>query len=88
MQTPLPGALVRAIQWARESLYARQVYLAMGFLSCRGVLHGKRDWRAVREVVNPRMENKVQEVAARHGIERRVSLKACRRLLWGLPVLP
>jgi hypothetical protein len=49
---------------------------------------GKRDWRVVREVINPRKDSKVEEVAARHGIERRVFPKACKRLLWVLLVWP
>lgn len=49
---------------------------------------GKHDWRAVREVVNPRKGAKVDEVAGRHGIAKEAFRRVCARLLWVLPVLP
>ncbi|KAL4939265.1 hypothetical protein BDV06DRAFT_231136 [Aspergillus oleicola] len=49
---------------------------------------GKREWRGVREVVNPRKQSKVAEVAGRHGIEKGKFGTVCGQLLWVFPVLP
>ncbi|KAJ0415896.1 hypothetical protein BJY00DRAFT_317362 [Aspergillus carlsbadensis] len=59
-----------------------------GFYRVAAYCVGKRDWRGVREVVNPRKGGKVQEVAGRHGIESEGFKRVCRRLLWVLPVFP
>ncbi|GKZ21541.1 hypothetical protein AbraIFM66951_006723 [Aspergillus brasiliensis] len=49
---------------------------------------GKHDWRAVREVVNPRKGAKLDEVAGRHGMDKGNFGRVGRRLLWVFPVLP
>lgn len=50
---------------------------------------GKRSHaRTAREVVNPRKDIKVREVASRHGIDPERFTLVCRRLRWVWPLLP
>ncbi|KAL4985538.1 hypothetical protein BDW68DRAFT_189613 [Aspergillus falconensis] len=80
--------------WSRTYNGLAKIYMLSKFTSRWGFYRvaaycaGKRDWRAVREVVNPRKRAKVDEVALRHGIPTRVFRRVCARLLWVLPVLP
>lgn len=80
--------------WSRAYNGLAKVYMLgrftsrWGFYRVAAYCAGKRDWRAVREVVNPRKGAKVDEVAGRHGIVREAFRRVCARLLWVLPVLP
>jgi hypothetical protein len=49
---------------------------------------GKADWKTVREVINPRKEFKLVEVAVRHGIEAHQFKRVAKRLLKVWPLLP
>ncbi|KAL4952140.1 hypothetical protein BDW69DRAFT_195896 [Aspergillus filifer] len=59
-----------------------------GFYQVAALCAGERDWRGVREVVNPRKMSKVAEVARRHVIEKEKFGRVCCWLLWVWPVLP
>ncbi|KAL4789580.1 hypothetical protein BDV19DRAFT_382979 [Aspergillus venezuelensis] len=58
------------------------------FYQVAAMCAGKREWRVVREVVNPRKMSKVAEVAGRHGIGKEKFGRVCWWLLWVWPVLP
>ncbi|KAL2205261.1 hypothetical protein CC79DRAFT_1343568 [Sarocladium strictum] len=47
-----------------------------------------RDSSSVRDVVNPRKDSKVSEVADRHGLDQHKFIRVCRRLRWVWPLLP
>ncbi|KAL4964408.1 uncharacterized protein BDV14DRAFT_200934 [Aspergillus stella-maris] len=58
------------------------------FYQVAALCAGKREWRGVKEVVNPRKMSKVAEVAGRHGIVKEKFGRVCWWLLWVWPVLP
>ena len=62
--------------------------LRWGFYRMVARICKKPDWRAVREVVNPRKDSKLREVATRHGIDPERFEWVGRRLRWVWPLLP